>query len=446
MGEIEGGLDAAEALAAKGRVAEARDAYVAVLARDPSNLRALRQLGALLFGIGYRTAARTVFAQAVERHPGDAASRVSLGHVLHDAGEFAAAREQFQAALRIDPRDAGAHQGLAYALGELGDEEGAREHRRIGFAARPMVEMPYRGQGRPVRVLLLISAAGGNIPTRQVLDQRTFQTTVVAPEFHPASAPLPPHDVVFNAIGDPDLDAPGLRAAERLLAHTNARVINPPSKVLATGRASHGRLRAVPGLRVPRTLLLPRPSIAAAGLPFPMLVRSPGFQTGRHFARVERPGDLAGAISPLPGKELLAIEFLDARSPDGKVRKYRVMTIGGELFPLHLAVSANWKVHYFTADMADRPEHRAEDAAFLAAMPRTIGPRAIEALRGIQSILGLDYGGIDFGLSAQGEVLLFEANATMVVNPPEPGAQWDYRRPAVARVLAAARGMLGAAS
>jgi glutathione synthase/RimK-type ligase-like ATP-grasp enzyme len=60
----------------------------------------------------------------------------------------------------------------------------------------------------------------------------------------------------------------------------------------------------------------------------------------------------------------------------------------------------------------------------------------------IQTRLGLDYAGIDFGLNAAGDILLFEANATMVVNPPEADEKWAYRRPAVERVPAAVRQML----
>jgi hypothetical protein len=45
-------------------------------------------------------------------------------------------------------------------------------------------------------------------------------------------------------------------------------------------------------------------------------------------------------------------------------------------------------------------------------------------------------------LNAAGEILLFEANATMVVNPPEPDERWAYRRPAVERIYSAVRGML----
>ena len=64
------------------------------------------------------------------------------------------------------------------------------------------------------------------------------------------------------------------------------------------------------------------------------------------------------------------------------------------------------------------------------------------ALAEIQSRLGLDYAGIDFGLSVSGEILLFEANATMVVNPPEPDQKWAYRRSAVERIYAAVQRML----
>jgi hypothetical protein len=120
------------------------------------------------------------------------------------------------------------------------------------------------------------------------------------------------------------------------------------------------------------------------------------------------------------------------------------MMIAGQLYPLHVAISSHWKIHYFTAEMAEQADHRAEDAEFLENMPGVLAPRAMRALAGIQTTLGLDYAGIDFGLSATGDVLLFEANATMVVNPPEPDERWAYRRPAVARIFAAVRSLLTA--
>ena len=118
------------------------------------------------------------------------------------------------------------------------------------------------------------------------------------------------------------------------------------------------------------------------------------------------------------------------------------MMIGGELYPLHLAISRDWKVHYFTADMLDEDAHRAEEAAFLGNMAGALGPRAMAALQAVADRLGLDYGGVDFGLSPDGEVLLFEANATMVVNPPAPDPRFDYRRAPTQRILAATKAMM----
>jgi tetratricopeptide (TPR) repeat protein len=436
-----------------GRAREARDAYLEVLAEEPAHRLTLNNLGTLLHATGYRTAARTAYTEAVARHPGDAMSRVNLGNVLYESGEFQAAREHFETALRAEPGHAEAHRGLAYALAELGDAEGAEWHRRKAFADRPVIALPYRGEGPPVTLLLLVSSVGGNIPTRHLLDDRFFQTLVVVPEFYDARVPLPPHQLVFNAIGDADLAAPALAAAQSVVALTTAPVINLPAAVLATGRADHARLARIPGVVMPAIVTLPREllssseaaaAVARHGFRFPLLMRTPGFHTGRHFLRVENPEALPAAVAELPGRELSVIEFLNARAADGKVRKYRVMMIGGKLYPLHVAISSHWKIHYFTAEMAEREDHRAEDAEFLENMPEVIGPRAMEALAQIQSTLGLDYAGIDFGLSATGDVLLFEANATMVVNPPEPDERWAYRRPAVERIFAAVRRMLTA--
>ena len=57
-------------------------------------------------------------------------------------------------------------------------------------------------------------------------------------------------------------------------------------------------------------------------------------------------------------------------------RKYRVMFIGGAVYPLHLAISDDWKVHYFTAAMAANQAFRDEEQRFLEDMPSVLGERA----------------------------------------------------------------------
>ena len=434
------------------RTLEARNAYLEILARSPSDRAALNDLGTLLYATGYRTAARTAFSEAAARHPEDEVSHINLANVLYQNAEYEAAREHYETALRLAPDCPEAHQGMSYVLAELEDAERAVWHRRKGFEHRAVQPLPYRGEGAPVSVLLLISAVGGNIPTRSFLDDRVFQTTVVVPEFYDFSQSLPRHQLVFNAIGDADLNGEALKAAQSVAALSGAPVLNSPAAVLATGRSDNAeRLGRIPGLIAPETVTLSREvlnsreaetTLTRHGLKFPLLLRTPGFHTGRHFVRVERASALADALDSLPGNELTAIQYLDSRGSDGKVRKYRVMLIDGHLYPLHVAISSHWKIHYFTAEMAERAEHRAEDAEFLENMPALLGPRAMAALEQIQSALKLDYAGIDFGLSPAGDLLLFEANATMVVNPPEPDERWAYRRPAVERIFGAVRRML----
>jgi hypothetical protein len=99
-------------------------------------------------------------------------------------------------------------------------------------------------------------------------------------------------------------------------------------------------------------------------------------------------------------------------------------------------------VHYFTSAMADEAAYRAEERRFLENMAQVLGATAMTALQQICATLGLEYAGIDFALGVDGAVLLFEANATMVVFPPGPDPIWDYRRQAITDILDAATRML----
>jgi hypothetical protein len=295
-------------------------------------------------------------------------------------------------------------------------------------------------------VLRLVSAHGGNIPLAEVLDDRIFLVQTVVVEFATPELALPAHDVVFNTVGDADRCGLALRRVPELLARTEARVLNHPQRVAATARAAtYHHLGELPGVIAPRCVEMPRGRLIETpppGFAFPLLLRSPGFHTGEHFCRVSTASDLHEALARLPGDRLLAIDYVDTRSPDGRFRKYRVMLIGGELLPLHLAIADDWKVHHFTAGMADSAASRAEEAQFLDHMQAVLGPVALAALGAIQSALGLDYAGVDFALAPDGRIVVFEANATMTITPPPPDPLWDYRRPAIARAVEAARALL----
>lgn len=445
-------FERAERLQALGRDEAAKAAYLAVLVRDATHFGALTNLGRLAHALGHRSAARTAFAQAVAHHPDQAIGRANLAFALADLAEPDAARAEYEAALRLDPDLVEAHQGLANLLAEAGDESGALRHWRAAFEGRPIRMRAYRGAAPPIVVLVLATITGANIPMLRWLDDRVFQIIEIAVEFCGAAQALPPHHLVLQAIGDADRCPESLRQAAAIAGRSSAPVINPPEAVLATGRAENAaRLVGVPGLRTPRIQLYPRALLEAAdaagrlgrdGFVFPLLLRAPGYHAGQHFERVEAPDALPAALAAVPGDTLAVLELLDARGPDGLIRKYRAMFVDGRIFPLHAAISAEWKVHYFSADMTESPANRAEDAAFLTDMAGVLGAPALEALEQVRRTLGLDYAGIDFSLAPDGTVLLFEANATMVVPQPAADPRWHYRRAPVQRIADALRSML----
>jgi hypothetical protein len=445
-------FDRAQLLEMLGRKDEAVRGYVAVLACEPAHADALNALGLLTLGIGNREAARTLLSGAVLHGPGNAAAHANLAYLYLGDGNLAVARALYERALALDAGLAIAHHGMAELLLRAGDASAAAQHRAQGMRSRPITLHRYRGEGRPIRVLALGSAALGNVATDAYFDDRVFLLASLVVEYYDPAVPLPPHDLIFNVIGEADLCAGALDAAATIARQSDAPMINAPSAVAATSRAANARrLRSLAGVVAPRMVTLARDVLAAPAAParlahlgfgFPLLVRSPGYHTGDHFVKVDTAGGLADAIAALPGDELLVIEYIDVRDAAGDSRKYRAMIVDGKLYPLHLAISRDWKVHYFSADMQDSAEHRAADAAFLHDMEAILGRAALDALERVRAALALDFGGIDFTVDAAGKVIVFEANASMIVPFPAGEAIWDYRRAPVERIHAAVRAML----
>jgi glutathione synthase/RimK-type ligase-like ATP-grasp enzyme len=439
-----------------GRTDAARHGYVEVLKRDPNHFGALVDLGMLLYKAAMPAEALTCYASAVEKHPHKAIGHANYAFMLLRGGDAAKAREHYEAALQIDPKNVEARRGLALALAEQGDGAAARVHGEAGFRGAAVTVLPFRGEGEPIRVLVLVSASPGNTRTDTFLDDRIFAVSKLVVEYYDSSVMLPDAGFVFNAVGDADICTDALRSAARILELVEAPVLNPPAVILPSGRAENAaRLARLDGVAAPRTFDLQRDDLlgsdaaallASKGLAFPLLVRAPGYHAGKNFERVERAEDLAAAVAGLPGDRTIAIEFVDTRGSDGKVRKYRAIFVAGAVYPLHLAIADQWKVHYFSADMAENPAHRAEEEAFLNDMGTAIGARAVEALERVRQTLGFDFGGIDFALAPDGGIVVFEANATMVVPLPDEDERWNYRRAPIARIYEAVRTMLQTAA
>jgi len=228
---------------------------------------------------------------------------------------------------------------------------------------------------------------------------------------------------VINSIADPGSEAAALQVAARLCDGLAVPVCNRPQAVLATTRDQvAARLAGIADLRAPKVERYGtdcRQALARrlAGHPQGLILRPENSQTGIGVELVTDEAAIAGWLESHPHDALYATDFHDFRDADGLYRKFRVFAVGGRLWPEHMISAQQWNIHSAdrrTAMLQHEALQRAEQA-FLADPEGFLGRRAWAALRQAAERLGLDYLGIDFGLTGS-EVLLFEANPAMRLN------------------------------
>jgi Flp pilus assembly protein TadD len=406
-------LDDARALLARREFERAKRAFAAAMLGDRYNLAGMLGFAEAFFGLEDFRGAYTVLTETVRRHPDSGEAHTSLGSVLLELEDLAGALRAFEHALRIDATLQRPWVGLGIAYERAGDLENADRAWRNAYRERGPAASTYRGEGDPIRVLQLRSVVGGNVPLDPVFYNGAFQVYTLFIESYDASMQLPTHDIVVNFVGDADLRTRALAKAEEALRATHAPAINLPARVRSTGRADVAeRLRAIPGIVTPRMQAICKSTPAGEiDLGWPVLIREPGFHSGLRFLMVDRAAELDAALAVFSSDELLAIEYLETRGADGMFRKYRMLAIDGALYPAHLAISYDWKVHYFSAQHGDA--FAREEQSFLADPEAAIGTAAFRALEEAAALLGLDYLGFDFALDVNGNAVIFEANATM---------------------------------
>lgn len=421
------------------------ESALARLARNPDDVDALLDFSKDAARGAKLDAALTAVERAQALRPADVRVLTQLGHVHHDRGEWFAAKYWYDQALAREPVNPVAHEGASYTALRLQLFDVAKYHRDQAFAGRALTIIPAASGAVRARVLLVVSAIGGNVDTRPFLTAPDLTVIKLVAEYIDQAGEIPPCDVVFHAVGDADRCSEALHALMKGRDLGAARMLNLPRHVARTTRAENAaRLGGLEHVVTARTAALTRTAFANieavlkdARIEFPLIVRALGYHTGEHCERVENPARLRAAIERMPGDDFLVAQFLDVTDADGWIKKYRVMVIGGELYPVHLAASRAWKVHYVNSDTQAVSAHRAAEAEFLEDPRAALGNRTYGALRRIAQTLALDYAGIDFSLNAGGDVVCFEANATMVAPLPGADPRLAYRRAAIERIHAA---------
>lgn len=244
--------------------------------------------------------------------------------------------------------------------------------------------------------------------------------------FKPLGRPdLSCHNCILNLITDADQHPQTLARLGKLLRGYKGRVINRPDAVLRTTRDHVAkRLSGVEGLCVPKVVRVrnPKPGAAAAAarradLVFPLIVRLAGTHTGRIIGVVNGAEELEAAIAG-PGTFVMT-EFFDFRNEDGLYRKYRVFFIGRRRIFRHLIGADTWSIHAPErfSFMANHAGLIAEELRIIADPAGVFPAAASAALDAVRERMGLEFFGMDFGVTDDGRALLFEANATMSFFP-----------------------------
>jgi glutathione synthase/RimK-type ligase-like ATP-grasp enzyme len=377
---------------------------------------------------------------------------MQLGAAYAGCARFEEALSEFERALAHAPDEPRALQFVAQLQLQLGRGAEALASFRRALAREPLVTLPARRAPPAFRALLLFGPGAGNTPFEYLVEDADFDCHILTlvPEAPIDAAALRGRaDLVVNLVADADLARDLLGPAADLAARLSLPLVNAPARIADTGRERIAeRLSGTADCVVARTrriaragLANPRFDPARYGFSWPLLVRPAGTHGGDAFERVAAPGELERHLARVPAQEWYASEFLDCASADGYVRKYRFMCVGEQILPYHLAIGSHWKVHHATTDMADNAWMQREEREFLAAPERVFDAPARAALERIRRTIGLDYFGIDCALDRAGRVVVFEANACMLVHGRNE--RFPYKDGAVRRIRAAFQALLG---
>jgi len=432
-----------------GRLDEASSAFERALLLAPTDAVLRDNFGSLRHAQGRLAEALVEFDRALALDPGLATAHCNRGAAFAALGWPAEAEPGLRRALALDPELVKAHVWLAEVLDATGHPDAAQDHRARAVQRRRFSVQPCTGGVPQARVLIIGSTGRCHVSTELLVDRRRFDKIhvflagegVAGSGAPPRTDDLPPFDIAFNAIADPDLGAPYLTEATALCRRHEVPVLNPPERIAATRRDRvAARMADIPGLAVPATRRLSRGELAqaAAGahrFDRPQVVRPVGSHGGEGLERLERPSELDRYLAATPDEAYYLSDYWDYRSADGYFRKYRFIFVDGEVHPYHLAIGTGWKLHYLRIEMDVAPWMKREEETFLADYRSVFaGPRA-EAVQAVARRLALDYGGMDCGLCADGSVLLFEANANMLVHLDDPIESFPYKHSYVPRIF-----------
>jgi len=383
----------------------------------------------------------------------DAPVLLFVANQLFARRDFKRAEIALQAALAIDPQSTMAREVLAAVYQVTGRLEEARQQSELAYASCWCIVDKLPSLARKPSVLLAMNRGSEHIPSTHLLPLERYDKVrcLLDCAKWDDGTELPAHDVIFNLLGEPDSLVEPDPSFDELLRRSGRPLLNTPRAVRETRRDRlAARLRGIESIEVPEVHRIEAEHAAPArlaeelgrrGARYPLLVRPAGMHGGRGVLLATEPSQLSQHSFPA-ASALYATAYRDYRSADGYYRKYRAIFVDRKPLPYHLAISPQWLVHYFSAEMGAAAAKLEEERRFLEAPRAVLGERAYRALEEIGERLALDYAGIDFSLLPDGTLLVFEANATMLVHPEDAGGETAHKNVHVEAILQAVFAMV----
>jgi hypothetical protein len=318
-----------------------------------------------------------------------------------------------------------------------------------------------RATGKPPLRLLAFAAAldlGGNTPIDFLIEDANIElyTVYVVPGL-PLPAPLPLHDIAIVTVPDSIETRDALAEIRRLAEVWPRPVVNLPGRIAGLDRDQlFTVIRTVDGVDIPATKKIDRATLSRLGENdrlaadilgdggFPLIVRPIGSHAGKGLDKLDDRTAVQPYLAARSEAEFFISRYVDYASGDGQFRKYRIAFVDGRAYACHMAIADQWKIWYLNANMAADPAKQAEEAHFLTDFDCDFGARHRDALAGIADVIGLEYFAIDCAETTAGQLLLFEADISMVVHDMDCAATYPYKPPQMRKIFAAFSDMLSA--
>ena len=387
----------------------------------------------------------------------------ALGRASYVGADFNQLAERLIAHSTANPDDMGLLLDISLVLQMAFRREEGLAAQRAALSRRRL----YRvfGNGSPPREgwlrVLALTAPGDlmtNTPIEFIAEGLPVRLDLlfIDPD-RPLPEAVPDHDVAFMAVAQSDEQEALLRRIAGITARWPRPMIQNPLRVLETSRegvyralAGAGGIVVPPVARVSRALLL---HVAAGtaeaetlgmGLRFPILLRPVGSHAGKGLERIDDPASAGRYLERIRSGGYYVTQFVSYGGHDGLHRKYRVALVDGRPFLCHMAISESWMLHYANAGMEKSQAKRDEEARAMETFETGFARRHERALEEIYRRVGLEYLVIDCGESPDGRLLLFEADAAMVIHSMDPPDLFPYKKAHMERVFQAFYAMLAA--